>query len=118
MISLKPRWFRRRPTTGFDQTIHAFPKDGIGQHVLDLVARYGLQYDPWVMRDLPQSGIKLPPHFVGGMIPGPVHVQGEFRQRIEPRNFHREEIVDGVSDTGKLAHDLLQLQPSIANVRS
>ena len=87
MIPLKPRGRFRRLPTGFDQTIYVFPESGIGQHALDLVARDRLQNDPGVMRDLPQFGIKLPPHFVGGMIPRPVHIQGEFRQGIESLDF-------------------------------
>jgi hypothetical protein len=39
------------------------------------------------MRDLPQFGIELPPHFVGGMIPRPMHIQGEFRQGTESLDF-------------------------------
>ena len=89
MIPLKPRGRFRRLPTGFDQTIYVLPESGIGQHALDLIARDRLQDDPGVMRDLPQSGIKLSPHFVGGMIPRPVHVQGEFRQRIESVDFRR-----------------------------
>ena len=32
-------------------------------------------------------GIKLPPHFVGGMIPRPAQIQGKLRQGIEPLDF-------------------------------
>ena len=39
------------------------------------------------MRDLPEFGIELAPHFVGGMIPRPMHIQGEFRQGIDSLNF-------------------------------
>ena len=65
MILLKPSGRLRRLPAGFDQAIDVLPENGIGQHALDLVARDRLQDDPGVMRDLPQFGIKLPPHFVG-----------------------------------------------------
>ena len=106
MIPLKPRGRLRSLPAGFDQAIDVFPENGIGQYVLDLIARGGLQDDPGVMRDLPQFGIKLPPHFVGGMIPRPTHIQGEFRQGIESLNFRGEEMVYGVADTRMFAHDL------------
>jgi hypothetical protein len=35
------------------------------------------------MRDFPQFKIELPPNLVGSMIPGPAHIQGKLRQRIE-----------------------------------
>ena len=87
MILLKPRGRLRRLPAGFDQAIDVFPENGIGQHALDLVARDRLQDDPGVMRDLPQFGIELPPHFVGSVIPRPAHIQGEFRQGIESLDF-------------------------------
>ena len=59
------------------------------------------------MRDLPQFGIKLPPHFVGGMIPRPAHIQGQLRQGIESLDFRGQKVVDRVADTGLFAHDLL-----------
>ena len=61
------------------------------------------------MRDLPQFGIELPPHFVGSMIPRPMHIQGEFRQGIDSLDFCRQEMVSGVADTGLFAHDLCAL---------
>ena len=87
MILLKPRGRFRRLPAGFDQAIYAFPENGIGQHALDLVPRDRLQDHPGVVRDLPQIGIELPPHFVGSVIPRPAHIQGEFRQGIEPFDF-------------------------------
>jgi hypothetical protein len=30
---------------------------------------------------------KLPPHFVGSVIPRPAHIQGKLRQGIEPLDF-------------------------------
>ena len=56
------------------------------------------------MRDFPQFGIKLPPHFVGGMIPRPAHIQGEFRQGIEPLDLRGQQVVDRVADAGFFAH--------------
>ncbi len=87
MILLKPRGRLRRLPPGLHQVIDVLAKSGIGQHALDLVARDRLQDDPGVMRDLPQCGIKLPPHFVGGMIPRPAHIQGQLRQGIESLDF-------------------------------
>ena len=57
------------------------------------------------MRDFPQFGIKLPPHFVGSMIPRPAHIQGQLGQGIEPLDFRGQKIVDRVADTGLFAHD-------------
>ena len=105
MILLKPRRRFRRLPAGFDQAIYVLPENGIGQHALDPVARDRLQDHPGVMRDLPQFGIKLPPHFVGGMIPRPAHIQGEFRQGIESLDFRGQKIVDGVAGAGLFAHD-------------
>ena len=34
------------------------------------------------------TGIERAPQSVGGMIPRPLHIQGEFRQGIEPLDFH------------------------------
>ena len=69
MVLLKPCRRLQRFPPGLHPAIKIFSENGIGQHALDLVARDRLQDHPGVMRDLPQFGIKLPPHFVGGMIP-------------------------------------------------
>ena len=87
MIPLKPRGRFRRLPAGRYQIVDILAKNGIAQHALDAVARDCLQDDPGVMRDLPELGIKLPPHFVGGMIPRPVHIQGELGQGIESLDF-------------------------------
>ena len=87
MILLKPRGRRRRLPAGLYQIIYVFAENGIAQHAFDPVPRDRLQHHPGVMRDLPQFGIELPPHIVGGMIPRPVHIQGEFRQIVEPLDF-------------------------------
>src|SRR5208337_2718096 len=47
---------------------------------------------------------KLPPHFVGRMIPRPAHIQGQLRQGIESFDFRGQETVDRVADTRWLAH--------------
>jgi hypothetical protein len=49
-----------------------------------LVARDRLQDNPGVMRDFPQFGIKLPPHFVGSMAKarvGPQHDANKCNKR-------------------------------------
>jgi hypothetical protein len=83
VVLLKPRGRLRRLPAGFDQPIDVFAKSGVGQHFVDLVTRCRLQDDPGVIRDLPQFGIKLPPNFVGSVVPRPSQIQSEFRQRIE-----------------------------------
>ena len=35
------------------------------------------------MRDVPKYWIQLPPHLVGGVIPGRPHIQRQLGQRIE-----------------------------------
>ena len=104
MILLKPRGRLRRLPPGLHQVINVLAKNGIGQHALDLVARDRLQDNPGVMRDFPQFGIKLPPHFVGGMIPRPAHIQGQLRQGIESLDFRGQKAVDRVADTCLFAH--------------
>ncbi len=100
MVLLKPRRRLRRLPLGLHQAINVLAEGRIGQHALDLVARDRLQDDPGVMRDFPQFGIKLPPHFVGGMIPRPAHIQGQLRQGIESLDFRGQKIVDRVADAG------------------
>ena len=58
------------------------------------------------MREFPQLGIKLPPHFVGGMIPRPAHIQGQLGQGIESLDFRGQKAVYRVADTCLFAHDL------------
>ena len=104
MILLKPRRLRQRLPPALHQAVDVFAKNGIGQHALDSVARNRLQNNPGVMRDLPQFGIKLPPHFVASMIPRPAHIQRQLRQGIESLDFHGQKAVNRVADTGLLAH--------------
>ena len=105
MVLLKPRRRLRRLPPGLHQVIDVLAEGGIGQHALELVARDRLQDDPGVMRDLPQCGIELPPHFVGGMIPRPAHIQGQLRQGIESLDFRGQKAVDRVADARLFAHD-------------
>ena len=86
---LKPCGRLRRLTLGSHQVINVLAESGIGQHVLELVPRDRLQDNPGVLREFPQRGIKLPPHFVGGMIPRPAHIQGQLCQGIESLDFRR-----------------------------
>ena len=104
MIALKPGRRFCCLAAGFHQIIHILPKRGVAQCALDPVARGSLQDDPWVVRDLPEPRIKLPPHLIGGMVPGPVHVQGEFRQGIETLDSGREEMVSRVVCREYFAH--------------
>ena len=106
MIPLKPRGRFRRPPAVFDQVIYILPKSGIGQYAFDPVARDRLEDDPGIMRDRPKFRVKLSPHFVSGMIPRPVHIQGEFRQRIESFYFRRQEMVNRVDGALVFAHIL------------
>ncbi len=98
MAVLKPRRRFRRLLTYFDQTIYAFTENGIGQHALNLVARDRLQDDPGVVCNLPQLRIELPPHFVGGVIPRPMHIQGKFRQTIAALDLSGHYDVFGADD--------------------
>ncbi|MDO8946483.1 MAG: hypothetical protein Q7U88_04915 [Desulfocapsaceae bacterium] len=59
------------------------------------------------MRDLPQLGIKLPPYFIGSMIPRPVHIQSQLGKGIKAFNFRGEKIVEGMADTGLICHSCL-----------
>ena len=106
MILLKPGGRTRRLPAGFHQAVHIFPKNGVGQYALNLVPRDRLQDDPGILRDLPQFGIKLAPHFVGRMIPRPAHVQRKLRQGIEALDFGGQKVVDRVADAGSFTHDL------------
>ena len=105
MVLLKPCGRLRRLPPGPHQVVHILAKYGIGQHALDLVTRNRLQDDPGVMRDVPQFGIKLPPDFVGRMIPRPPQIQGQLRQRIETLDLGGKQIVERVTGTGCVAHD-------------
>jgi len=54
------------------------------------VERFGFGRVPGIMRDLPQFGIKLPSHFVGGMIPRPEQIQGKLSRGLKPLDFPRQ----------------------------
>jgi len=115
MTLLKPHRRLQRLPPFLHQAIDVFAKNGIGQHALDPIARDRLQNNPGVMRDLPQFGIELPPHFVGGMIPRPTHIQGQLRQGIESLDFRGQKVVYRVADAGLFAHappDLFRTESS------
>jgi hypothetical protein len=59
------------------------------------------------MRDFPQFRIKLPPHFVGSMIPRPAHIQGQLGKGIEPLDFRGQEAVYRVADTSLFTHTII-----------
>ncbi len=87
MILLKPCRHLRCSPCGFYQVIGCFAETRVRQSAFNLVPRDRLQDDPWVMRDLPQLRIRLPPHFIDGVTPRSMHIQGECRQRIELPRF-------------------------------
>jgi len=113
MIHLKPRGRLRSLSAFLDQSVQVFAESRVNQHSLDLIPGDSLQDDPGIMRDFPQSGIKLSPNMIGGMIPGPAHVQSKFRQGIETVDFSGQEIIDRVAYTGLPAHDSVALLPSL-----
>jgi hypothetical protein len=51
------------------QVIDALAENGIIGQSFDPLPRYGLQYAPWIARELPQHRIELPPHIIGSVIP-------------------------------------------------
>ena len=51
--------------------------------MLEFFSRDRLKNDPGIMRQLPEHGIQLTPHGVGGMIPGRPHIEGQLGQGIE-----------------------------------
>ena len=104
MILLKPRGRLRRLTLGSQQVINVLAESRIGQHALELVPRDRLQDNPGILREFPQRGIKLPPHFVGGMIPRPAHIQGKLRQGIEPLDVRGQKAVNRMADACLFAH--------------
>ncbi|MBS1136999.1 MAG: hypothetical protein H6R11_953 [Proteobacteria bacterium] len=80
---LKPAGRLRRLSPGLHQVVHVLAESGVGQHMPQFLPRDRLQDDPGVIRELPQHGIQLPPHLVGGMIPCPAHIQCKLGQGIE-----------------------------------
>jgi hypothetical protein len=69
MRLLKPR---RRPSTfpaRLCQVIDALAENEIIGQSFDPLPRYGLQYAPWIARELPQHRIELPPHIIGSVTP-------------------------------------------------
>ena len=86
MIFLKPGGRRRRLAFAAQQILDGFAEGGVDQNAFEFILRGRLQHHPGVLREFPQGGIQLAPHFVGGVIPRPAQVQRQFRQRIE--TFH------------------------------
>ena len=84
---LKPRRRLRRLAAGLHKSIYLLAECRIGQHVLEFVPRDRLEDNPGVLGEFPKSRIKLPPHVVGVMIPGPAHVQGQLGQGTESLDF-------------------------------
>ena len=82
MVLLKPRGRLAQIPCRLHQIVNTLTENGVAQHALDLVSRNRLQDYPGVVRELPQSGIKLSPHFVGSVIPRPTHIQGKLRERF------------------------------------
>ena len=85
-------------TLGSQEVINVLTESRIGQHMFELVPRDRLQDNPRILREVPQGGIKRAPHFVGGMVPRPAHIQGKLRQGIEPLDFRGKKAVYGVAD--------------------
>ena len=96
---LKPRGRLRRLTSGLHKSIYLLAKCRVGQHVLELVPRDRLENNPGVLGEFPKSRIKLPPHVVGVMIPGPTHVQGKLGQGTESLDFRGQKTVHRVADS-------------------
>ena len=93
MLFLKPRGRICRLPLGFQPIVHLLAKDWIGERGFELVLGNRLQHHPGILRELPQRGIKLPPHLVGGMIPRPAQVQRQLRKRIVAFNVRVQRVV-------------------------
>ena len=104
IVFLKPCGGLRRASLGLHEIINFFAADGIRQHALEPVSRNGLQHDPRVMRSLPQSGIKPPPHFIGAMVPGPAQIQRQLGQGIEALDVRGDQIGGRLEDRRLFAH--------------
>ena len=104
MLLLKPCGLSAASRLALQQVINVLTEGRIGQHALELVPRDRLQDNPRILREVPEGGIKRAPHFVGGMVPRPAHVQSELRQRIEPLDFRGKKAVYRVADACLFAH--------------
>ena len=104
MILLKPGRRFRRLSLDLQQVIDLFAEGRIGQLAAKMVARNRLENNPGILRQFPQGRVKLAPYRVGGMVPGPAHVEGQFGQGIKSLNFRGHEIVNRVADASGCAH--------------
>ena len=89
MLLLEPCRTSCRLVLGSQPVINVLAEGGISQHALELVSRDRLQDDPRILSEVPQYRIERAPQSIGGMIPRPMHIQGEFRQGIEPFDLHK-----------------------------
>lgn len=87
MMLLKPSGRLRRLTLGPDQSINLLAESGIAKQTLNLILRDSLQHDPRIVSEFPERGIKLPPYFVGRVIPRPAQIQSQLGQGIETLDF-------------------------------
>ena len=100
MLLLEPCRTSCRLVLGSQPVINVLAEGGISQHALELVSRDRLQDDPRILSEVPQYWIERAPQSIGGMIPRPMHIQGEFRQGIEPLDFRWKNVVQRVADAG------------------
>ena len=77
---LKPGGRLRRLSPASREVIDLLAEGGLGRDPPELIPRDRLQHGPGIMREVPQHGIELPPHLIGGMVPRPAQIQ---RQRGE-----------------------------------
>lgn len=89
MRLLKPCRCLPRRATELHPIIDVFAKCRIRQDFSDLFPRNRLQYEPRILRKLPQGGIQPLPELVGGMIPRPTQIQRKLGKRFESRNIRR-----------------------------
>ncbi len=104
MGSLEPRGRRRRIPSGTHKVLDAFAEHGVGRQVLDAILRDRLKHRPWIVREIPQYRIEPPPHFVRGVVPGPLHVQRKLGERIEPLDVSRHHAMHWIGRMLRFAH--------------
>ena len=80
-------------------------KAGVGHGSAEPVPRHGLQDDPGTVGPLPEPRVELLPDLVGGMVPGPAHVEGQLGQLVEPLDIVGKERIDRAADAPRLFHD-------------
>jgi hypothetical protein len=104
MGSLEPRGRRRRIPSGTHKVGAAFAEHGVSRQALDAILRDRLKHRPRVVRQIPQHRIELPPHFIRGMVPGPLHIQRKLGERIEPLDFSRHHALYWIGHMLRFAH--------------